>query len=130
MSSSSSANSFIDDERSSHYHRTHCLNCINLKRCNDESGKCPIVSCPNKCDFRLHECKLDEHLSETCPYETIDCVNRTNGCRARIKRFDLTHHLLRCPANVVRCSAFSTRLIKNKSPSSQVCLSCLTDNQC
>lgn len=100
------------------HHTSHCLRCVNLSACErtgTHAQPCPVVWCPNKCDFRMHRCKLDEHVSETCANATIDCVNRSNGCKFELRRADLALHLLRCPANVVRCSSFSTRLIKNKS---------------
>lgn len=100
-----------------HFHTSHCLKCVDLNACEQHDthrNPCPVVWCPNQCHFRLHRCKLDEHLNETCPNETINCINRTNGCKFRLKRADLTYHLMRCPANVVRCSSFSTRLIKKK----------------
>lgn len=115
----------------SDYHTLHCLNCINLRLCcnnnntntnnnnnnktSNQSDECQVISCPNKCDFKFHACKLNQHLVDTCPNETIDCINRNNGCKLRLKRFDLTYHLHRCAANVVRCSSFGMRMIKNRS---------------
>lgn len=121
-----------DPDADADVHTSHCRNCVNVGRCEKStSGRevdssvttlkpCPVIACPNNCAFRLHQCKLDEHLSATCPNETIECINRPNGCKFALKRADLAQHLLRCPANVVRCSSFSIRLIKNKSSSSQV----------
>src|SRR5579883_1785985 len=67
------------------YHNEHCIKCVNLIECikknQQQQQKCPLISCPNKCAFsKMHACKLEEHLSETCPNESIECVNRTNGC--------------------------------------------------
>lgn len=92
-------------------HQSHCFNCVNLNACKNATD-CRIIKCTNDCAFSFHACKLAEHLSVTCPFEMIDCANKTNGCKHRILRCDLTNHLKHCPANVVRCSSFGMRRIK------------------
>lgn len=89
----------------------HCSVCINLK-CTGKS--CPVVSCKNLCSFMLHECKLDEHLSETCPNEYVDCINKCNGCKLLIKRKDLGNHLKCCIASVIKCGSYRVRRIISK----------------
>ncbi|CAF0966530.1 unnamed protein product [Brachionus calyciflorus] len=92
-------------------HSEHCSNCYN-SLCTHEL--CPIVECTLKCGFKLHECKLAEHLSEMCYFREIQCINETNGCRIRVKKIDLIRHLEKCPANVVQCTSFRMRKISNK----------------
>lgn len=98
------------------YHSTHCDHCFSPTECG--SDKCHVISCPLKCGFRLHECKLSEHLAETCPQADVACVNESNGCRERTKRCHMSQHLSRCCANVVHCSSFRMRKIANRKEKS------------
>ena len=89
----------------------HCSDCINLK-CT--LGNCPVIPCVNSCQFMFHECKLKEHLTETCPNEYVDCINKCNGCKLLIKRSDLGNHLKFCIASVMKCGSYRVRRIVNK----------------
>ena len=94
---------------------THCLNCFNVNKCKSKIN-CLIVDCINRqCPFKLHECKLDEHLNEVCLYQSIDCLNKCNGCKLTIKRGDMGLHLNSCVASVIRCSSFKLRNLVNKN---------------
>lgn len=99
------------------YHLSHCDHCFSPGRC--EYTCCPVSDCPLKCGFRMHECKLHEHLSETCPQAVVACVNATNGCTSLLKRCEMSRHLIRCCANVVHCSSFRMRKIANKNEKSK-----------
>jgi len=67
---------------------------------------CPITHCPNvSCPFSIHKCKLEDHLQYVCLYQRINCVNAEYGCSSKVIRRDMTFHLKRCPASVVRCPA-------------------------
>jgi len=93
----------------------HCLKCFNGNRCQIKTN-CPVIDCTNRqCPFKLHLCKLDEHLNEVCPFESIDCINKCNGCKLKIMRADMGLHLNCCVASVVRCSSFKLRNLENKN---------------
>ncbi|KAL1242563.1 F-box only protein [Trichinella spiralis] len=64
-----------------------------------------MLSCPNRCCFTMHSCKLVDHLF-ICQEQEINCLNASIGCPFRLKRKQLSKHLAdQCPACVVYCSA-------------------------
>ena len=95
-------------------HRSHCKHCYNVRTC-ESKNECPLVYCENKCGQIYHACKSSEHLSETCANSFVDCINKTNGCKLKIKRALLGMHLTNCVASVIRCSSFTLRKVFNKS---------------
>ncbi|KRY53570.1 F-box only protein 30 [Trichinella britovi] len=85
-----------------HVHDEHCKCCFS-KKC--KFSHCPMLSCPNRCCFTMHSCKLVDHLC-ICQEQEINCLNASIGCPFRLKRKQLSKHLAdQCPACVVRCSA-------------------------
>ncbi|KRY13833.1 F-box only protein 30 [Trichinella patagoniensis] len=83
-------------------HDEHCKCCFS-KKC--KFSHCPMLSCPNRCCFTMHSCKLVDHLC-ICQEQEINCLNASIGCPFRLKRKQLSKHLAdQCPACVVRCSA-------------------------
>lgn len=78
----------------------HCQTCVSLTCVSD--GECPFLCCPS-CDIKLHECKLAEHLSFTCPEAFVKCLNAIYGCDKELRLNQLGVHLEHCPASVVRC---------------------------
>ena len=95
-------------------HSDHCRKCFNLNKCT-QSHACNLVQCVNNCGFVFHACKTSEHLNETCSLALVDCLNLTNGCKLKIKRCDMSKHLMTCVACVVRCGSFRVRKIMNKN---------------
>lgn len=95
-------------------HENHCKICFNINKCTSDD-KCKIIPCPLECGHLFHKCKLVEHLDHTCYNNEIDCINKSIGCRTRIRRKDLSNHLSKCCANVIQCSAFRMRKILNKN---------------
>lgn len=92
----------------------HCSKCFNPNNCNQKND-CKIIDCINRqCVMKFHECKLEDHLNGVCMYQFIDCVNKCNGCKLKIKRTDMSHHLNCCVASVIRCSSFKLRNLWNK----------------
>ncbi|KRX14854.1 F-box only protein 30 [Trichinella nelsoni] len=85
-----------------HVHDEHCKCCFS-KKC--KFSHCPMLSCPNRCCFTMHSCKLVDHLC-ICQEQEINCLNASIGCPFRLKRKQLSKHLAdQCPACVVYCSA-------------------------
>ncbi|KRZ21621.1 F-box only protein 30 [Trichinella pseudospiralis] len=83
-------------------HNEHCIRCFS-KKC--KFSNCPMLSCPNRCCFTMHGCKLVDHLC-ICQEQEINCLNASIGCPFRLKRKQLSKHLAdQCPACVVHCSA-------------------------
>ena len=102
-------------------HIQHCSKCFGESKCRIRAEDvCPHIECPNRCGHVYHACKSSEHLLETCPLSLVDCPNWSNGCRLRVKRCDMSKHLMSCVACVVRCSAFRVRKIARKPAPSAV----------
>lgn len=98
------------------HHAIHCRHCFNSRQCQFNIY-CPLVFCPNKCGQVYHECKRDEHLEETCAEAFVDCANKENGCKLKIKRKLLGAHLYSCVASVIRCGSYTMRRVYNKHTS-------------
>lgn len=84
----------------------HCLNCINVSKCNARSEQrrsCSITSCKLDCGASFHSCKCQEHHL-LCPNVKVQCVNAVNGCPAWLLRSRLGSHLQHCPASVLFCT--------------------------
>ncbi len=79
----------------------HCDKCF-LADCLNTSS-CLLISCPNGCFARMHECKRVDH-DAICPNIFIPCLNVNYGCPLTIRRSDLTRHLRICPASIIVCS--------------------------
>jgi hypothetical protein len=95
-------------------HEEHCFKCVNLNTCKF-STQCQLVSCPNQCGCMFHECKSSEHLTHTCANQKVDCTNRAYGCKLKIKRSEMSRHLMTCAASVIRCSSYRMRKMRNKN---------------
>lgn len=83
----------------------HCLSCFN-QRCVGRSQpgiSCELIYCPVLCGAVFHSCKAEEH-SLICPLLRVPCLNRGNGCPARVVRNQMYAHLEVCPAGVVCCT--------------------------
>jgi hypothetical protein len=104
----------LDELFKDNIHYVHCKMCFNPSKCESQH-LCKLVKCPQNCAHQFHECKLDEHLSETCSNSYVNCINHSNGCRLKIKRSQLGTHLHVCAANVIRCSSFTLRKVSNKN---------------
>lgn len=99
----------------------HCSKCVTPLTCTAQHSlnSCPIVSCANNaCVFKYHQCKQTDHLENTCPHQYVDCINKCNGCRLRIKRKELGEHLEHCPASIIQCSSYRVRRLWNKEEKS------------
>ncbi|KER22433.1 hypothetical protein T265_09479 [Opisthorchis viverrini] len=81
----------------------HCLTCIKAG-CVEATEQCTVARCPNECGAQMHRCKMDEHVELICPRTKTFCINRTNGCQARMERQKLSQHLIVCPASVIYCA--------------------------
>jgi hypothetical protein len=113
-------------------HETHCRNCVKINECNLNSN-CKLIYCPNNCGFKLHECKLNEHLNEICSNSFVNCINLSNGCKILIKRSQLGKHLTECSASVIKCNSYRIRSIANNSMKSNkwpdpICSDHMTNN--
>ena len=93
----------------------HCSNCFHPASCNQSSKLCPLTHCPNNCHFTFHFCKSQDHLSHICPKQYVSCLNRTNGCKLKVKRSELGTHLAHCPASVIECNSFKVRRLINRN---------------
>ncbi|KAJ1352366.1 hypothetical protein KIN20_008689 [Parelaphostrongylus tenuis] len=83
-------------------HFTHCISC-HLPKCDMESMiQCQIVQCP-QCYVSMHECKIEDHITEICYKTFIPCINAAYGCRKLIRRDKRSKHLENCSASVVVC---------------------------
>ncbi|OQV21999.1 putative F-box only protein 30 [Hypsibius exemplaris] len=83
---------------------SHCVSCFRSNCSARRSAEsCSIMRC-HKCGVLLHECKLSEHVEETCPESVVTCINVGNGCGLLMKRRVLGIHLELCPASIVICS--------------------------
>ena len=92
----------------------HCFSCFIPSKCKLQQS-CEIIKCVNySCELKFHKCKLEEHLSETCKYSWVNCINVNYGCKMKLLRLNLLKHLENCPANIVECKAFRLRTIVNK----------------
>ena len=92
----------------------HCELCFHSNKFDQirfvgcsKNEDCPIVSCDNNCGFSFHECKRAEHLENTCPNETLPCINECNGCQLKVLRKDRGIHLESCVASVIRCNSLN-----------------------
>ena len=57
-----------------------------------ECVKYPL-SCPNKCDTgTIEQGFLEDHLNE-CPMQILECEFHLTGCKEKIRRKDLQHHM-------------------------------------
>ena len=90
----------------------HCSKCFNLNNCVFK--QCDLISCINKCGFKYHECKSNDHLKHICQNQYVECINKCNGCKLKIKRRDLSSHLVHCVASVIKCSSYRVRYLFNK----------------
>ncbi|VDM54310.1 unnamed protein product [Angiostrongylus costaricensis] len=80
-------------------HFTHCVSC-HLAKCEVESilqCKCP------QCHVSMHECKIEDHITEICHKTFTPCINASYGCRKLIRRDRRSRHLENCSASVVVC---------------------------
>jgi hypothetical protein len=105
----------IATESKNDIHKTHCSFCIDLIKCknNKQNDKCKLISCTNNCGAFMHECKLSEHLAETCSNAIVDCINKVNGCKLKFKREDIGKHIKYCVASVIRCHSLRMRRLAN-----------------
>ena len=90
----------------------HCSKCFDLINCVFK--QCDLISCVNKCGFKYHACKSNDHLKYICQNQHVECINECNGCRLKIKRSDLGSHLVHCVASVIKCSSYRVRHLFNK----------------
>jgi len=81
-------------------HESHCNSCFS-STCSLPA--CQTTACPNHCGFRLHSCKLADHLSEVCPLQQVSCINSCYGCPHLLLRQYRASHLEHCPASLVVC---------------------------
>ncbi len=110
-------NQYDLSSQSATIHIDHCSKCFKLNECA-QSHACRLVQCENNCGRVFHACKASEHLLEMCSQSLVNCLNQTNGCKLKIKRCDMSKHLMTCVACVVRCSSFRVRKIANKNEKS------------
>ncbi|KAG4073994.1 hypothetical protein HA402_014199 [Bradysia odoriphaga] len=91
-------------------HQSHCDNCVKLN-CDDDS--CKFIDCRQAgCEFRMHECKQQDHLDSICSRVRVPCINSESGCTFLVLRHDLRTHLERCPASAVSCSFVNNNRIR------------------
>ncbi|VDM26864.1 unnamed protein product [Hydatigera taeniaeformis] len=88
----------------------HCRNCIFA---NCPSQECHVLKCPLNCGHKMHACKAEEHISNVCPLAEVPCISASFGCPRRMRRQFLGHHLLKCPASIVHCTAEWNRMPRN-----------------
>lgn len=63
------------------------------------------INCSNKCGKSVLLGELPDHVSEMCPHTPITCPNYGKGCRKKIRRCDIKHHLKECDFREVVCEA-------------------------
>ena len=73
------------------------------------------------CCYKEYGCKdenityglLEQHMRE-CPYGSVECPNKANGCTARIPRGDLNRHKEECDYVKINCRYCKTAVIGNE----------------
>lgn len=88
---------------------SHCLTCVTTY-CK-ANAKCPVEYCKNSCGSSLHRCKWPDHDREICPEALVNCTNFSYGCEEKIRRKDLSAHILHCPASTVYCRFVYSRYV-------------------
>lgn len=86
---------------------SHCFNCVTAY-CK-ENPSCPVEYCKNSCGSSMHGCKWPDHDREICPEALVNCTNASYGCKERIRRKNLSTHILHCPASTVHCRFVHSR---------------------
>lgn len=87
---------------------SHCDNCFNL---NCDHVSCKLIDCQQSgCEYRMHECKLNDHLDSICSRVRVPCINSGFGCNLVLLRKDIRSHLEKCPASIVSCELYSDML--------------------
>ena len=70
---------------------------MHFPRCQsrDHSEVCErvVVACPNQCGAVLERGFITIHLKTNCKLADVNCPFERDGCKARIKRKDVTSHL-------------------------------------
>lgn len=89
------------------YCYNHCRKCIFT---NCPSQDCRVEKCPLNCGYRMHACKLEDHVNNICPLAEVSCISASFGCPRRMRRQILGHHLFKCPASIVHCTAEWNRM--------------------
>lgn len=87
-------------------HHSHCDHCV---KTNCDNVPCKLIDCRQSgCEFRMHECKQQDHLDSICPRVRVPCINSEYGCTFVVLRHDLRTHLERCPASAVSCKSIGS----------------------
>ncbi len=70
----------------------------------DQIKPSETVKCEH-CSVSVMESDMQDH-NKVCLELEVDCINRCNGCRLRMKRKNLNTHMEHCPASVLTCQYY------------------------
>lgn len=106
-----------------------CSSCIKKRFRSNMAKRCPVCSstlleqttqpsmdfrlelldlqihCHNKCGKTFPLASLPDHISDECPNTAMTCPNDPKGCKKKVRRCDIDHHVEECDFRKVVCEA-------------------------